>query len=88
MERNDLERIRLEKIARMRARGVEPYPTRANPTHNAQQALAAFEAAEKAGSSEPVAVTLAGRLRAIRPMGKLIFAHIEDGSGRIQLFFR
>ena len=88
MERNDLERIRLEKIERMRARGVEPYPTRANPTHTAQQALAAFEAAEAAGSSEPVTATLVGRLRAIRPMGKLIFAHIEDGSGRIQLFFR
>ena len=88
MERNDLERIRLEKIERMRARGIEPYPTRANPTHTAQQALAAFEAAEAAASSEPITVTLAGRLRAIRPMGKLIFAHIEDGSGRIQLFFR
>ena len=88
MERNDLERIRLAKIERMRARGVEPYPTRANPTHTAQQALAAFEAAEAAGSSEPVTATLVGRLRAIRPMGKLIFAHIEDGSGRIQLFFR
>jgi lysyl-tRNA synthetase class 2 len=33
-------------------------------------------------------VTLAGRLRAMRPMGKIIFAHVEDGSGRIQLFFR
>ena len=88
MERNDLERIRLEKIEHMRNRGVEPYPTRANPTHTAQQALAAFTASEADGSSEPVHVTLAGRLRAIRPMGKLIFAHIEDGSGRIQLFFR
>jgi lysyl-tRNA synthetase class 2 len=33
-------------------------------------------------------VTLAGRIRATRPMGKLTFAHIEDGAGKIQLFFR
>ena len=33
-------------------------------------------------------VILAGRLRAMRTMGKITFAHIEDGSGRIQLFLR
>ena len=33
-------------------------------------------------------VTLAGRIRATRPMGKITFAHIEDGDGRVQLFFR
>jgi lysyl-tRNA synthetase, class II len=88
MERNDLEKIRLEKIERMRANGTEPYPTRANLTHNAQQALDAFTSAEAAGLSEPIAATLGGRLRAMRPMGKVIFAHIEDGSSRIQLFFR
>jgi len=43
---------------------------------------------EGSGSEGTVQVTLAGRLRAMRPMGKITFAHIEDGSGRIQLFFR
>ena len=33
-------------------------------------------------------VTLAGRLRSMRPMGKITFAHIEDGDGRVQLFLR
>ena len=33
MEFSDLEKIRVEKVERMRASGVEPYPTRANPTH-------------------------------------------------------
>jgi lysyl-tRNA synthetase class 2 len=36
--------------------------------------------------AEIVRVTLAGRLRAMRLMGKITFAHIEDGDGRIQLF--
>ncbi len=36
----------------------------------------------------PVEVVLAGRLRAIRNMGKLSFAHIEDRTGKIQLMMR
>jgi len=89
MERNELEKIRLEKIDRLRSRGIEPYPTRAAPTHTAWAALKAFEDWESTGSSTAaVAATLAGRLRAIRLMGKIAFAHIEDSSGRIQLFFR
>ncbi len=88
MERSDLEKIRLEKAERLREAGMEPYPTRSHVTHTAQEALAAFETAEAAGSTEPVTVTVAGRLRAMRPMGKLTFAHIEDSTGRIQLFLR
>lgn len=88
MELSELEKIRLEKINRLRASGIDPYPTRSNPTHTCQQALNAFLQAEAAGSTEPVTVTVAGRLRSMRPMGKVIFAHIEDSSGRIQLFLR
>jgi lysyl-tRNA synthetase class 2 len=89
MERNELEKIRIEKIERLRAEGIEPYPTRAAPTHTTWEAIKAFEAGEASASpSDPISATLAGRLRAIRLMGKITFAHIEDGSGRIQLFFR
>lgn len=88
MERNELEKIRLEKIERLRQAGMEPYPTRAEVTHHTQQAIDAFEAAEKAGGTEAVTASVAGRLRALRPMGKITFAHIEDGWGRLQLFFR
>jgi lysyl-tRNA synthetase class 2 len=81
-----LEKIRLEKIEELRTEGIEPYPTRAERTHTSAQAIAGFEAAEKDGLE--FKATLAGRIRATRPMGKLIFAHIEDGAGRIQLFLR
>jgi lysyl-tRNA synthetase class 2 len=86
MERTELERIRIEKIERLRAAGIEPYPTRANPTHTIAQAVQAFEVAETGG--DPVQVTVAGRLRSLRPMGKVAFAHIEDSTGRLQLFLR
>lgn len=85
-EYTSLEKIRLAKIDELRAEGIEPYPTRAERTHTSAEAIAAFEAAEKAGGD--VKVTLTGRIRATRSMGKLSFAHIEDGSGRVQLMLR
>jgi lysyl-tRNA synthetase class 2 len=88
VEYSKLEKIRLEKIETLRAEGIEPYPTRAERTHFSQDAIDAYESKEKSGSEDPVQVTLAGRIRAMRPMGKITFAHMEDGSGRVQLFFR
>jgi len=84
----NLEKTRLEKLQRLRREGIEPFPNRAERTHTSQQAIAAFESLEKAGAPEPMTATLVGRLRSMRPMGKITFAHIEDGDGRIQLFFR
>ena len=83
-EYNSLEKIRLQKVEELRAEGVEPYPTRAKRTHTSAQAVAAFEKDETVEWK----VTLAGRLRSMRPKGKLCFAHIEDGDGKIQLFLR
>jgi lysyl-tRNA synthetase, class II len=87
-EYTNLEKIRLEKIQRLRDQGIEPYPTRAERTHTSQEAIRAFETAEAAGQVDSVKITLAGRVRAMRPMGKITFAHIEDGFGKIQLFLR
>jgi len=85
-EYSNLELVRLEKLERLRSRGIEPYPTRAERTHTSLQAIRTFEEREAAGGTEPLVATLAGRLRSMRPMGKITFAHIEDGDGRIQLF--
>jgi len=90
-ELTSLEMNRLEKMERLRAMGIEPYPTRVLRTHTSQSASRDFEAAEAAAQGQqllPVKASLAGRLRSIRPMGKITFTHIEDGEGRIQLFFR
>jgi lysyl-tRNA synthetase, class II len=85
-EYNSLEKIRLQKLEELQAEGVEVYPTRANRTHLSTEAIAEFEAKEN--EAVEVKATLAGRLRASRAMGKVSFAHIEDGAGKIQLFFR
>ncbi|HUG34340.1 MAG TPA: lysine--tRNA ligase [Anaerolineales bacterium] len=81
-----LEKIRLQKLEELRAEGVEPFPTRAKRTHLSAEAIAEFESKES--SSAEVKAILAGRIRATRAMGKVSFAHIEDGAGKVQLFFR
>jgi len=83
-----LEKNRLEKIDRLRNSGIEPYPHRVERTHTSQEAMLALEESEKKPDQGPVQATLVGRIRSMRPMGKLAFAHIEDGYGRIQLFIR
>jgi lysyl-tRNA synthetase class 2 len=90
MQLNDLEKIRLEKITRLRQLGIDPYPTRAEVSHSITEALALFIEFEKnkIESSPAPQVAVGGRIRSKRPMGKLAFSHIEDGSGRIQLMLR
>lgn len=85
---SNLEKVRLEKLNKMREEGIEPYPGRVERTHTIQQAKEEFLTAEEDGEAEEIQVVLAGRIRSMRPMGKITFADIEDGTGRIQLFFR
>ncbi|OGO70994.1 MAG: lysine--tRNA ligase [Chloroflexi bacterium RBG_19FT_COMBO_62_14] len=82
---NELEQIRLEKLARLKASGKEAYPGRVRRTHTTAEAIQAFE---RAGDGPQTEIEVVGRLRSIRRMGKVTFAHIEDGGGRLQLYLR
>lgn len=84
-ELGDLERQRHLKLQRIRERGIDPYPPRVERTHTTAQARAAFEEAQEGGAST---VKVGGRLMSIRVMGRSTFAHIKDGSGRIQIYLR
>ncbi len=89
-ELTKLQRIRLEKLARIREQGVDPYPPRAVRTHTAAEAVELFQAAEAGDALDtlPGALSLAGRLVSLRIMGRASFAHIQDGSGRIQIMMK
>jgi lysyl-tRNA synthetase, class II len=80
--RTHVELARREALAALRARGVEPYAYRFDRTHLAAEAVAAFD------PEREVAVRVAGRIAALRGHGKTTFAHLEDPSGRVQLYFR
>jgi lysyl-tRNA synthetase class 2 len=77
---------RLQKLDVMRAAGIEPYPARFTCTHSVAGALEAFAAS--GDQTDAPRVRTAGRLVAIRVMGKASFAHIMDGTGRIQIYLR
>jgi lysyl-tRNA synthetase class 2 len=83
MELNELQQQRLAKLERLRAAGIDPYPPRTRRTHTIGLVLASFDQLMERGEQ----VTVAGRIvGARRVLGKLAFAHIEDESGRIQLW--
>ncbi len=77
---------RRQKLERIRARGIDPYPYRYQRSHTTQQAVALLKQKED-GLTKDEEVSVAGRITAIRRMGKSAFADIRDGSGKIQLCF-
>ncbi len=76
--------LRTAKLERLRARGIDPYPSRFRPSHTAQQAIDLLEGGNE--SADPV--TIAGRITAMRQMGKATFVDLRDGSGRIQTYLK
>lgn len=74
--------IRKKKLTQMASAGVDAYPSTVNRTHTNAQALEQFL---KLKSKK---VSLVGRIRAFRPMGKIAFLHIDDGTARIQILVR
>lgn len=82
-EQDPLYADRLAKLKRWRARGVDPFAvTRFDRTHFAAGVQARFK------ELEGQKVRVAGRLAVIRAHGKLTFADLLDGSGKIQLMVR
>ncbi len=85
-------RHRREKLATLRERGIEPFAYNFRPSATAADVVRAFEEAE---SSESLAenghgetVRVGGRIVGWRDMGRSVFAHIEDGHGRVQVYFK
>ncbi|MFA5161076.1 MAG: lysine--tRNA ligase [Elusimicrobiales bacterium] len=70
---------RYEEIRQLRGQGTDVYPHRFALTHTAAAALAA---------ETDAAVACAGRVVQLRLMGKAAFAHIQDMSGKVQLYIK
>ncbi len=79
----DQVRIRREKLAQLRESGNDPFRlTRFDVTTNSAEIKERFDEME----GKPVSV--AGRLMTKRGMGKVIFADLQDDTGRIQLYLK
>jgi len=73
----------LEEIRKM---GFEPYPYKFDRSHYIEEVMKKYSKIKSGEKIEDVKIAIAGRIRSKRKHGKLSFAHIEDFSGRIQIF--
>jgi lysyl-tRNA synthetase class 2 len=77
---------RRQKLDRIRRLGINPYPYGYHRSHTTQQALELLKQQETSQAKASI-ISLAGRIMANRPMGKISFLDLRDGSGKIQLCF-
>ncbi len=78
---------RKRKLEELKSKSVNPYPHHFEPTHEAK-ALSTMYAHLPAEGKSGEQATVAGRIMLMRRMGKASFGHLQDASGRIQLFFK
>lgn len=77
MALESLKQERLKKLKNIQKLGVNPFPSQAHRKQLIQEAL------KMIGKR----VAICGRIKSLRPHGKITFADVEDVSGNIQLFF-
>jgi len=84
MQNNDKQIIGLkkQKLQKLKDMGVNPYPIENQRTAGIRQLLDD----EQGFIDTQKEVVLCGRLRALRRQGKIGFADLEDGGGRLQLY--
>ncbi|MAB50120.1 MAG: lysine--tRNA ligase, partial [Flavobacteriaceae bacterium] len=80
MQLSEQELVRRQKLEKLRALGINPYPADLYPvTHTSKQIKSDYEEGKQ--------VVIAGRLMAINVQGKASFAQLQDSEGRIQVYF-
>lgn len=80
---DEIRKARLEKLEKLRARGIDPFPAAAGQTISNSEAINRFTELE---DGEPV--VLAGRILSTRAQGKVIFLDFDDGTGRFQALLK
>lgn len=88
-EINELIEQRIKKLAELRQSGIEPFGSSFYAEDHASEILNKFDSVEKeALEANPVSCSLAGRIISMRDFGKAAFAHIQDTTGKIQVYFK
>ena len=79
--------VRRQKLEKLKASGASIYPNDFVPNHSASAIVATFSAATEEGlAAAPKNIRLAGRIMAIRRMGKASFFHLQDRRSRLQVY--
>ncbi len=83
-QESDLILHRKEKLKRLREKKIDPYPYAFKKTHLSSEITEQSDKLEAEGKE----VAIAGRIVALRPHGKTLFAHLKDGAGKIQIYVK
>jgi len=86
---NELIELRYKKLEELRNLGIEPFGGPFYAEDHASDLLNNFDSATKETlDASPVSCSLAGRIVSMRDFGKAAFAHIQDATGKIQVYFK
>ncbi|WBU90066.1 lysine--tRNA ligase [Cellulophaga omnivescoria] len=80
MQLSEQEIIRREKLGKLREMGINPYPADLYPVNTTSKQV-------KENFEEGKQVIISGRLMSRRIQGKASFAELQDGEGRVQVYF-
>ncbi len=83
----NLRQQRIEKLEEIREAGIDPYPYEYPVENYAADIIEKF-ADKQDFDEQECPVKMAGRIMSIRGHGKTSFAHIQDSTGRIQIYVR
>ncbi|MEK6951622.1 MAG: lysine--tRNA ligase [Nanoarchaeota archaeon] len=86
-EENQLIKQRIQKLNNLRQRGINPYPYSFDQKDHASDILNNFKKLKK-NQKTKTNVSIAGRIMTLRILGKAGFGHVQDGSGKIQIYVR
>ena len=84
MPLEELKEARLEKLAKLKHTGIDPYPAKSWRTHMIAQALAGYDTFV----ANKDHLVLVGRVMALRGHGAITFMDLMDGTGTIQVLFK
>ncbi|MDZ4713159.1 MAG: lysine--tRNA ligase [bacterium] len=90
-EQNELIKRRLEELEEIKSLGINPYPHRFDVTSDSKQIIESYidpPTDEEKEAAKNILVSVAGRIMAIRKMGKATFCHIKDETGKIQIYLK
>ena len=74
---------RLAKLEQIKAMGIDPYGRRYDTNEPVASIIGRYE-----DDKEGQTADAAGRLVLLRDMGKMMFAHVRDETGQMQIAFR
>ncbi|MCX8026316.1 MAG: lysine--tRNA ligase [Thermodesulfovibrionales bacterium] len=88
-ELNEQTEQRLKKLQELREIDLDPYKQTFNPEHRARDLIDSFSNHSKEElERQDIQVSVAGRIIALRDFGKASFAHIQDSTGKIQIYIK